>query len=81
MRQNGAQEQETPSPAVEAAVKPKAAPAAKESAVSRGLRVPTSLRSAAAMAMEREEEAAAARRKRVDDQAIVRKVRPPGGYH
>ena len=51
-----------------------AAPAVKESAVSRGLRVPTSLRSAAAMALERDKEAAAARRKRVDDQAIVRKV-------
>ena len=78
-KSSGAQEQELSSSAVEAAVKPKAAPAARESAVSRGLRVPTSLRSAAAMALERDEEAAAARRKRVDDQAIVRKVRTSDG--
>ena len=68
------QEQE-PSPAPTAvAVKPKASPAVRESAVSGGLRVPTSLRSAATMALEREEEAAAARRKRIDEMAIVRKV-------
>ena len=42
--------------------------------MSRGLRVPTSLRSAATMALERDEEAAAARSKRIDDMAIVRKV-------
>ncbi len=71
------QEQE-PSPApVAVAVKPKASPAARESAVSGGLRVPTSLRSAATMALEREEEAAAARRKRIDELAIVRKVGLP----
>ena len=72
------QEQQPPAEPIAVAVKPKASPAPKESAVSGGLRVPTSLRSAAAMALEREEEAAAARRKRIDEMAIVRKVSFPG---